>query len=559
MAARSLATRWANITLRTKITGVTVFILTLGLLVAGAGTMSFLRPQLIAQQDGALRQLATDPTTALAEGANAASLRRSDVVNAPDAYYVGVIDADGNLLYDNHQGDEDNGAPLVPIITASQAAELSQTVFVLGDSAGVTSWRSVLTPITVGESSAPSGYMLISASTATIDALMARYITIFTGFGIAVVVLGAMLTRILVTNTFEPLNDVERTASEIADGDFGRRINVAAPRTEVGKLGTSLNTMLDRIDDAISERAKTIEQMRRFIGDASHELRTPLVSVRGYAELYRMGGITEKEDIAQAMERIEKEAVRMGSLVEDLLALARLDERRELEVTEVNLLPLARDAALDAMAQSPDRTVSVVNNCEISIPALGAADAANLSATNSTGPIAIAGATLARLRALAARRPQNSAAVGSGTSSDLSGEPHEMDALATVEPLVRADENRLRQVLNNLVGNALRYTPEGSPIEIAVTPRPYKQTVRIEVIDHGEGIPESVRNKIFERFWRADTSRNRETGGSGLGLAIVASIVAAHDGTVSVHETPGGGATFRVELPLVEHPLPLNA
>jgi two-component system OmpR family sensor kinase len=109
--------------------------------------------------------------------------------------------------------------------------------------------------------------------------------------------------------------------------------------------------------------------------------------------------------------------------------------------------------------------------------------------------------------------------------------------------------------LNNLIGNALRYTPDDSPIEIVLTPRPFERRVRIDVVDHGEGIPEQIRAKIFERFWRADTSRNRETGGSGLGLAIVSSIVEAHNGTVGVLATPGGGATFRVELPLAESAL----
>ena len=100
--------------------------------------------------------------------------------------------------------------------------------------------------------------------------------------------------------------------------------------------------------------------MRRFVGDASHELRTPLVSVRGYAELYRMGALQKPEDVAQAMDRIEKEAIRMGVLVEDLLELARIDEARPLQLHPVDLVPIARDAALDAMASSPDRVVTVI-------------------------------------------------------------------------------------------------------------------------------------------------------------------------------------------------------
>jgi len=575
MAKGGLARRWANVSLRAKITGVTVFILTLGLFVAGAGTLSFLKPQLIAQQDATLQQLQVDPTPALAEGADTTSLDRDDVLFAPNTFYIAVLDTEGNVLYDNYRGVNQPSAPLVPIISAERAAELEDSTLVLrDDESSATTWRAVLTAITSPDiPNMVTGTMLIASSTETIDNIMARYITIFTGFGAAVVLLGAALTRILVTNTFEPLIEVEQTAAEIAHGDFSQRIHVASEHTEVGRLGTSLNTMLDRIDDAVKERDRTIAQMRRFVGDASHELRTPLVSVRGYAELYRMGGLPGDAEVAQAMERIEKEAIRMGTLVEDLLALARLDERKPLELGPVDVLPLARDAALDAMAQFPTRTVTVVNAGEAvsdiaegsnAAPTNGTkakdrkararAEAEDLRSANpSSGAIALAGATLARIRSLAGRLTPSS-------SKDAPRDQH--DALAALsdddaarlqcQPIAWAAENRVRQILNNLIGNAVRYTPDDSPIEIVVTPRPFQRVVRIEIVDHGEGIPEHIRTKIFERFWRADTSRNRETGGSGLGLAIVASIVDALDGTVTVRETPGGGATFRVELPLAD-------
>jgi two-component system OmpR family sensor kinase len=131
---------------------------------------------------------------------------------------------------------------------------------------------------------------------------------------------------------------------------------------------------------------------------------------------------------------------------------------------------------------------------------------------------------------------------------------HDIPEPATVQPIVLAQENRLRQVLNNLIGNAVRYTKDGTPIEIGVVVEADTQRARLDVIDHGEGIPPEIREKIFQRFWRADTSRTRDTGGSGLGLAIVSSIVAAHNGTVNVVETPGGGATFQVSLPLAGSP-----
>ena len=114
-----------------------------------------------------------------------------------------------------------------------------------------------------------------------------------------------------------------------------------------------------------------------------------------------------------------------------------------------------------------------------------------------------------------------------------------------------AEEDKLRQVLANLIGNAIRFTPDGSPIEIATYGDKARGVAVLEIIDHGEGIPPQVRDKIFQRFWRADSSRTRDTGGSGLGLAIVAAIVSAHQGTIGISETAGGGATFRVALPLL--------
>jgi two-component system OmpR family sensor kinase len=159
--------------------------------------------------------------------------------------------------------------------------------------------------------------------------------------------------------------------------------------------------------------------------------------------------------------------------------------------------------------------------------------------TGSTGPIF--GATFNRFR----RRPKPS---GDATTPDT--KPIAEPLTLAVPPIVLGEENKIRQVVTNLIGNALRFTPADSPIELAVGTDARAGTASIAIVDHGEGIPPQIREKIFQRFWRADSSRTRETGGSGLGLAIVASIVAAHGGTVDVTETPGGGATFRVILPL---------
>jgi two-component system OmpR family sensor kinase len=245
--------------------------------------------------------------------------------------------------------------------------------------------------------------------------------------------------------------------------------------------------MLGSVENAMASRNKTLEQMRRFVADASHELRTPLVSVRGYAELYRMGALKKKQDVAEAMGRIESEAIRMTGLVESLLTLARLDDGAKLQTTRTDLVALASDVAKDYSVTDGHREVKLV---------------------------------------------------------DLDGNLLGKDA----KVFAKVDANSIRQVFTNLLSNAGRFSPETAQIEIAFGSKRNDEVI-FEVRDHGEGIPEQLRAKVFERFYRADNSRNRETGGSGLGLAIVSTIVERHEGEIVADETTGGGATFRVTLP----------
>ena len=196
-----------------------------------------------------------------------------------------------------------------------------------------------------------------------------------------------------------PLDRMEVTAGEIAAGQLSRRVSPATPRTEVGRLGLALNAMLERLEQAFAQREASEERLRRFLADASHELRTPLASIRGYAELFRMGATRDEGETRTAIRRIEDESKRMGVLVEDLLALARLDEAPELERAPVDLATLARDAVEDAHAIAPERSI------ELHAPA----------------------------------------------AAIIAGDPH-----------------RLRQVLANLLRNALVHTPAGSPIEVSV-------------------------------------------------------------------------------------------
>jgi two-component system OmpR family sensor kinase len=277
-----------------------------------------------------------------------------------------------------------------------------------------------------------------------------------------------------------PLDRMGHTAGAIAGGDLSHRVESTDPRTEVGRLGIALNAMLDRLESAFSQREASEDRLRRFIADASHELRTPLASIRGYAELFRMGAASDPAETARAMQRIEEEATRMGVLVEDLLTLARLDQLPEVPHTEVDLATLARDAVDDARAVAPDREIDVQSD-----------------------------------------------------RAEVLGEAHQ-----------------LRQVLGNLLRNALVHTPDGTPIEVTVERE--GRDARLTVRDHGPGLPTADSDALFERFWRAEGGRERGRAGAGLGLAIVAAIVDAHDGRVEAVNAPGGGAAFIVHLPLSE-------
>jgi two-component system OmpR family sensor kinase len=528
---------WSSVSLRTKITGVTVLLVTLGLLVAGVGTMTVLRNYLLDDVDHRIVTTAQGVVSITAKGSSTC-----EQTAGPNNYFFEVLGPDGDFVCSNKKVADDK--PNIPNLPLTAVVRMGGAPFTVWDSDHTSQWRLVAMPVTVPNTGAFLT-VIVGQSLDDNNNIIGRFLAIFLGFAISVVVLSAALTRLLVTSTFAPLREVEATAAAIADGDFSQRLPGATPNTEVGRLNRSLNTMLSRIDRAFSDRARTIDQMRRFVGDASHELRTPLVSVRGYAELYRMGALQKPEDVAQAMERIEKEAIRMGGLVEDLLELARIDEAKPLRLGPVDLVPIAHDAALDAMASAPDRDVTVIVSdapTPVDDEAVSEPPTSVSPPANATGPIAFAGAQLARLRRRQAR---------AGTQNPATPSRAQAASVQSTPAIVLAEENKIRQVVTNLIGNAMRFTPAGSPLEIVIRVDPKRRVGMLDVVDHGEGIPPQIRDKIFQRFWRADSSRTRETGGSGLGLAIVSGIIASHKGEVLVLETPGGGATFRIILPLL--------
>jgi two-component system OmpR family sensor kinase len=157
-----------------------------------------------------------------------------------------------------------------------------------------------------------------------------------------------------------PLKDVEETADEIAGGNLSVRMPDANPDTEVGRLVQALNSMLSRIESSFAARIESEDRLRRFVADASHELRTPITAIRGYSELYRQGAVLGEEPTKDLVGRIEGESIRMSTLVEDLLLLARLDQEREMEMKPLNLIDIVEAAISSARVLAPQHKIGFV-------------------------------------------------------------------------------------------------------------------------------------------------------------------------------------------------------
>ncbi|MFT4235919.1 MAG: HAMP domain-containing sensor histidine kinase [Microbacterium sp.] len=547
---------WRRLSLRAKVTGATVFVLALGLITVGFVAYPLLRANLVATVDSSVEEYASsdsfpDRLVKLLEAADG-SINFVLVTNPPQTeYYIAMYDQDGQLQVTaggpGEESETDDPPAFPQYYSLSQAFIDDGEIVTIPSASGQGSgYRATVRFKSLSLNEGDVNYtMVVAVPLVDVDAFTKTYVSVFTIVSLAMLLVGALLTRGIVTLTFRRFGHVEATAMQIAAGDFTQRMDDIEPSTEIGRLKIAINTMLDRLDEAIDERDATVAQMRRFVGDASHELRTPLVSVRGYAELYRMGAMADDEAVTKAMERIEAEAKRMGVLVEDLLALTRLDEKREIDLHPVDLRPLARDAALDLRAADPTRLVSFIDHSTdsltepISIPVTEAPEPDSAAEGRRRGAPGAWSRAARRLR-----RDQ-------GTEvPQLEIPPAKPMLPVAVPPVVLGDEDKIRQLMANLLGNARRYSPDDAPIAIEVGVDSAASTGWMAIVDHGEGVPAPIREKIFQRFWRADTSRARETGGSGLGLAIVASIVDSMHGSVTVGDTPGGGATFRISLPL---------
>lgn len=359
-----------------------------------------------------------------------------------------------------------------------------------------TTWRAVVYPVTDADGQIV-GSVLVARPLAAVYTTRHLVTKMLLFVAIGIIVLGGLIAAAIVARSLAPLRAIEKATHKIAAGDLSQRVPRGKAGSEVAVLSDSINTMLTQIEHAFDVRIKSEAKMRQFVSDASHELRTPLATVRGYAELYRLGGVPP-EEVPATIDRIESEAGRMSRLVEDLLQLARLDEGRPLDLRPVNLAEVCRNAVADFHARDTSRSASL---CTLD------------------------GTKLA-----------DALAAGNTEADDI---------------LVIADADKATQVVSNLLSNVLTHTPTGTACEVRVGYNADGDG-QVEVIDHGPGVSEEDRARLFERFYRADSSRSRTSGGSGLGMAIVSAIMASHGGSASLEETPGGGLTVRLIFPVDE-------
>ena len=474
-------------TLRGRLLVVLLGATVVGLLAMGFTSVVLLRHSLISNVDNRLAVM-SQPWV---EGHNPPPRPPPDEERAsrklPTEFRVQLFDDAGNPVGDVLGPTESD--PSRPLIKHPNRA--TGKAFTVPGSRGGPDWRVRTAHLPRG------GWAALALSLENVDLTVRRLVVIELAVGAVVISVLAAAATVTVRLGLRPLTRIEQTADAIAAGELDRRIPDQDPRTETGRLGNALNTMLSRLVAALQERQQSEHRLRRFVADASHELRTPLTSIRGFAELYRRSEAPRAEDAQAMMARIESEALRMGDLVEDLLLLARLDRERAVDLVSVDLVPLVQEVVQDAQVRAPEREI-------------------------------------------AAELPESALRV--------LGDSHRLRQV-------------FNNLLTNAVVHTTAGTPisvrvlQGSAVEGSTAAAGAEVEAAapmgvVEIADAGPGIEAEHARQIFDRFYRVDDGRQRSEGGTGLGLAITAAIAEAHNGRVELVANDSGGSTFRVLVPL---------
>jgi two-component system, OmpR family, sensor kinase len=350
----------ASYSLRARLLAITLALVTVGLVIAGAVTYNSLRTFLLDRVDTQLVDANLPAQHAIEEGPGfrpppRGRGRGGDFGSLPQGIVAGFYDTDGVLR--SELLGTDRPLPL-------DAGEGTYTA----DIAGAGEYRFIASGARLLNGDvAWQGRFVVGIPLGDVNSTLSRLLVIEFLVGMAVLGAIAGLGLWLVRLGLKPLTDIERTAGAIAAGDLSRRVEQADATTEVGRLGGALNTMLGTIEASFAERKESERRLRQFVADASHELQTPLTSVRGYAELFRRGAADRPEDLANAMHRIEAESQRMGLLVDDLLMLARLDQGRPMAREPVDLAKVTRELVGDARVVDPDRVIDVIGDDNVVI------------------------------------------------------------------------------------------------------------------------------------------------------------------------------------------------
>ena len=471
---------FANSSLRNRLTIGVLVLSAIGFAGAGFGAQALLKDYLIHQVDEQLLSVVGGTAQRLDQAGIArddddatSSTRTVTPLNrVPTSISVTVLDPFGNLI--GGIGGDLNSNKITDYVKGllpGQVAAFGSKPFTIEAPGADFRVATTVLPSSLGS-------VIVAQSLRDFDRTTHQIGVVFLIIGGIVLLFIAFASRQVIKLSMKPLRKIEKTAEQIAAGDLSARLENFEPNTEVGRLSTSLNTMLSRIEESFAARAESEDKLRRFVADASHELRTPLTSIRGFAELHRQGAVPDGEKTKELIARIEKESMRMGYLVEDLLMLARMDQSREFVMTEVDLSSLVKEAVTSAQAAGQDHPISL----------------------------------------------------------DIA---HDVRT--------QGDADKIYQVVTNLLANARAHTPVGTQIHVATYSN--EEGSFITVADNGPGLSLEDQERIFERFYRVDASRQRTgSDGSGLGLSIVDEVMKAHGGTVSVASEPGNGATFTLHF-----------
>jgi two-component system OmpR family sensor kinase len=512
---------WAPRPLRIKLVVTVVLLVLLALGGSGAVGITTLRAYLTGRVDSQLRSVAIHP----GNDAPVAGTQQGDGDGGgpdsgsggghrlPSAFVVEVTDSGGRITYGPTSDliDPTEPLPQLPHLTASQSAAQGSRILTARAVSGDEQWRVLVEPVTLTDGS--KGTLLVAQSLGDVRGTVDRLTVLLAIIGGVAVLLIAAIGYLIVRVSLRPLRQVEHTAAAIAAGDLTQRVPRADPGTEVGQLSAALNTMLSEIETAFAQRASSEAAARH----SEEQMRVSETAARESEQRMRRFVADASHELRTPLTSIRgfSELYRQGAASSDAdvrRLMARIeDEAKRMGLLVEDLLMLARLDQQRPLAQRPVDLLAV------------AADAVHdAQAVNATRPIQL--------------------------------EVGDTDP----PPIVTGDEPRLRQILGNLMANAVQHTPDGTPVTVGLTVHAgggsAAPLVVLTVADEGPGMTQKDAEHVFERFYRTDQSRNRDDGGSGLGLSIVAALVAGHGGGISVQSAPGSGARFRIELPLADAP-----